>query len=580
VKAAAAVPVARVAAARSSAAAAPHLLPALKPEESAISSPTSSTVAAAATAAAIPHSQSRFGFVTSGIEKLQAHARAMLTRLDQQPSAATQVGETAHGEKAVKQPSNEIQARPCSTAGSTCTDGAAGACIHYNSAPRTASISADTSQSECCRQIAAAPPTPPPTPPPRRPFGLSLEKDRASAGYLVASIAPFSPASAEPRLKKGALVLELNGQACKGLSAAQVEDMLEGRGCCELRVTVKKSWLWGVTTAVLKMQNVQLGASSAANGDSTAAADVSILSDDDAAADKSTVGADVPFERTIGVPNLDLDQQLRSRAAVAVAANKLGAWGDAGGALRGDDSMMMVPIATASPMPSAQQQRNNVNDGGFTAGISEVCDGRSSAIMTAVEQNLALLFDKYTQQQQLDRRTTAARARIAVTQASVAAHASHAQEEDEAARKSSVGSAVQCQGALVDLSEEVLESSIGKAMMKRLGEDGLGILEAPAAAAVAEAAIVSASRQKIANDKERSDRAALAEAVARQSALTLEARAVVAGEGQGCYCSAACFTIFTIVSLMIIIFLSCTLTLLTVKRAAVNRAVMTQAREG
>jgi streptomycin 6-kinase len=81
------------------------------------------------------------------------------------------------------------------------------------------------------------------------------------------------------------------------------------------------------------------------------------------------------------------------------------------------------------------------------------------------------------------------------------------------------------------VSEQVAdaESSIRELMMTRLGEGGLRVLESPAAAMVAEAAASDTLRQRAVEEKEERERGVLAEAVARQSALSLEARAVVAG---------------------------------------------------
>jgi predicted phage gp36 major capsid-like protein len=168
--------------------------------------------------------------------------------------------------------------------------------------------------------------------------------------------------------------------------------------------------------------------------------------------------------------------------------------------------------------------------------------------MSAVEQNLALLRDRMQQekraeQQQLSRRTTDARARIAlVAHASATSRGTRALNPEpvmllnrspRARGGDGAGTAVQDVG-VDDVTGELADDSVQKVMMKRLGEGGLSGLAAPAAAAVAEAAISSASRQKINDDRERADRAALAEVVARQSALTLEARAVIAGGGRGC----------------------------------------------
>jgi hypothetical protein len=591
-----AAPIIHLAAPRSFTTAASKAPAASKPaKSSSILSPKLS--AAPATAAAIPDTQDhQSSLVIRSIVQLQAHARGLLTRQHlsrhaQQTSVVSKMGHAADGDIIGELPTNDSRTQPRSAVGDSASHSAESAGA-YDSSTCPVFYDTDAQQAESDRPIAAAPPAPRSS----RPFGLSLEKDRASAGYVVASITPFSPASAEPRLKKGAVVLELNGQACKGLSAAQVEDMLEGRGCSELRVTVKKSWLWGTSTAVLKLQEEQSGVVLDADVCVSTAA-VTVPTKDYHAADSSVCGADVPVDRCTGDPNVDLDQQLRSRAAIAVVANQLAAEGDEsregdkgtgasgcdGHVGRDDPSVVAVPEPSVDAVHSVKQQRSDV-EVGSTGNSSRGHGGgaRSSAIMSAVEQNLAHLNDRMQQEkrsklQQLNRRTTAARARIAVAQASVEVRNAHTQGAETPSPNDSVGCAVPIQGVLDDdMSEVVVESSIGQAMMKRLGKGSLSSLEAPAAAAVAEATMSIASRQKAAVDKERAERAALAEVIARQSALTLEARAVVAGQRQ------ACSVHFHTVSLRRSFLFSseCTLTQCAVKRAAVNRAVMTQAREG
>jgi hypothetical protein len=583
-----------VAAARSSAAPAPKASSASKVGKSSamLSSKVKSTVSAASAASAaaaaaaaadifVPQSSS----VTNGIIKLQARTRGMLTRklLSQradQPPASSKEREEA-GAKAAEENPLGARARAQSAAGDSkadtfaadaaCDDDESAAAAAVAAAAAAASfVIAGNPHTDIHHPTTAAQATPPPS----RPFGLSLEKDQASAGYVVASIAPSSPASAEPHLKKGTLVLQLNGQACKGLAPQQVDDLLQGRGCSELRVTVKKGWLWGTTTAVLRRAEEQLDVAAAAAA--AAAAASSLPANDKHAADAANFDADAG--RLVGDPNLELDEQLRSRAAIAVVAHELAAKGDggAGGGSEsgGDDtcdggsvvalpvaddacdggSVVALPVAAVNAVPLLQPQTSEVDVGirGSSSSSSSIKGGgygrRSSAIMSAVEQNLALLRDRMQQekraeQQQLSRRTTDARARIAlVAHASATSRGTRALNPEpvmllnrspRARGGDGAGTAVQDVG-VDDVTGELADDSVQKVMMKRLGEGGLSGLAAPAAAAVAEAAISSASRQKINDDRERADRAALAEVVARQSALTLEARAVIAGGGRGC----------------------------------------------
>ncbi len=361
-----------------------------------------------------------------------------------------------------------------------------------------------------------------------RPFGLSLEKERGGAGYVVSAVAPASSASAESRLKKGVMVLELNGQSCKGMELQEVNAMLEGTGFTQLRVTVKKSWLWGTTTVVLKKleQHDHAGVTQ-------------VREQNEADAGRCLTPSLGSAGQALRDLNLELDKELLARAAVAVASehavlnadsmNRGGAAEDGkehdnGGVCCDDDrdgiedGIAAGKIAEQGVKHQISEVRNSSNSGSCSR------DEGFIETMAAVERNLQALscnvhdFDK--QRQQLRRRTvtTEARAHVAAARGLATPPTGHP------------GAVPVILGGGDEKNHDCLrgtgvESSVHEAMKSRFG-DGL---QACTAAAVAEAATSTDLRRKLAEEKAISDKAALAEVVARQSALTLEARAVVAG---------------------------------------------------
>jgi hypothetical protein len=387
--------------------------------------------------------------------------------------------------------------------------------------------------------------SPPPThtAPPPSPFGLVLERQK-SGMYVVTAVAASSPASAQPRLKSGAVVVELNGLSCPTLQPAQVESMLQGDSGGELRVTVKKGWLWGTAAVVLKAreQHGEHHAAAASSPTSVAASD-----------ENNAAHGTMCLEQCDGNPFGDLSTELLSRAAVAVAASELAArGGDGGGGGVQDFGGEEVAAALGDGCGSEDRVAVSLQCAASAEGLAQTLDDccrpsecRSSDIVSAVERNLALLNDrlrlqkqqqqqqqKQQQQQQQQQHlsdclTTLARAHVTAAAASRAAQ-TPLSEHAAAACVGAGGGDCSDSRQEDDSCGDAVESSIHLAMRRRLG-DSLPAVEAQAAAAVAQAAISSASRQKAVEEREQAERTALAAIVARQSALTLEARAVVAG---------------------------------------------------
>jgi hypothetical protein len=349
------------------------------------------------------------------------------------------------------------------------------------------------------------------------PFGLSLEKERGG-GYVVSAVTPASSASAESRLKKGVLVLELNGQSCKGMEQGQVDAMLQGTGFSELRVTVKKSWFWGTTTVVLKKLEEREHAGATRLREQTQADAVTCVT-------PGQVLHDLNFE---------VDKEVLARAAVAVASERAVLDADSmnrgGGTEDGKDGDN-----------DYDRDSHDIHDGIAAGKIAEqvvkqeTSGGCNSSnrdkvfieTIAAVERSLQSLscnvrdFDKRAEQKQrqpLRLRTTQARAHVAAGQCLATSCRGHD------------GAVPVIHGGGDDQGGAGVENSVHEAMTRRLG-DGVqaSTAAAAAAAAVAEAATSTDLRRRVAEEKELSDKAALAEVVARQSALSLEARAVIAG---------------------------------------------------
>jgi hypothetical protein len=381
----------------------------------------------AAASAAVDECETQSKSVTNGIIKLQTRAQGIPpSQRANQPSTSITEWEPDGGKTA-----EQSRALPHSAAGDSneSTIVADAASDDDKSAAAASVFIADN----LCTDISLPASAASVAPPARRPFGLSLKKDKESAGYVVASIDPLSPAAADPCLKKGTVVLELNGLVCKGLGAEQVGELLEGRGCSELRVTMKKGWLRGTTTTVLRRPQEQQGAAAAAATAPTAAAAAAADASSLPASDKHAAGAagfDADAERRAGDLNVELDEQLQSRAAIAVAADKLAAKVDGRGAAEsgcidrfdtGSEGCRVIAVPLVQPETSDVEVDGTVSSSSSKGGAGDSSSKggagdssskgggywqRSSAVISAIEQNLALLHkrmqhEKNAEQQQL-----------------------------------------------------------------------------------------------------------------------------------------------------------------------------------
>ena len=80
--------------------------------------------------------------------------------------------------------------------------------------------------------------------------GFSVQKEESR--WTIGEIFPDTPASREPRLKKGSVILELNGQSTMELRFPQMKDLIQGPPNTDLKITLKKGWFFGSETIVLK----------------------------------------------------------------------------------------------------------------------------------------------------------------------------------------------------------------------------------------------------------------------------------------------------------------------------------------
>jgi hypothetical protein len=361
-------------------------------------------------------------------------------------------------------------------------------------------------------------------------FGIALERVKGG-DYIICSTAPHSLAAHEPRLKKGTLVLKLNGKVCRELQREQVDAMLEGRGCSELCVTVRTGRLRGSATVALQKEDDVRPCSAAVYAVAAADELAAAFSGDHAKCHAMMDSAPQLLSRAaIAVKVKELAQLKHNRNPDAAdhygseAADSRG--GDVGDDCRGG-GMEEASVVSASGSPAAglcsSGCSRGVNSHSSSADSSNALPLNFFAVLNnlaALEQRVdraaALPTSMKHQRPQLQRCAADARAVIAVALASAS---QTAMAVDSSGACSTAADACDSFGCSADCT-----------LQQRLGPESSREAERASAAAAAGNQHAFALHPTNADEQEASTRCGKAEAVARHSALSLEARALVAGD--------------------------------------------------